>query len=117
VTDGWGADLVFEASGNAKAIESAIGLACPGGAIVFVGIPVERANFDIPAAINKELRVETVFRYANVFDRALNLIASGKVDLKPLITGVFDFKDSIAAFERAAKGLATDVKLQIKVAR
>ncbi len=41
------------------------------------------------------------------------MIASGKVDLKPLITGTFDFKDSIKAFGRAAAGRPSDVKLQI----
>ncbi|TGV76597.1 NAD(P)-dependent alcohol dehydrogenase, partial [Mesorhizobium sp. M2D.F.Ca.ET.145.01.1.1] len=39
--------------------------------------------------------------------------ASGKVDLKPLITGTYDFADSIKAFERAAEGNPQDVKLQI----
>ena len=70
----------------------------------------------MPDAIAKEVRIETVFRYANIFDRALALIASGKVDLKPLITGTYAFKDSVQAFERAASGLPTDVKLQIRVA-
>ena len=80
---------------------------------MLVGLPVDPVLFDVGGAISREVRIETVFRYANIFDRALNLIASGKVDLKPLITGVFAFEDSVAAFERAAKGLPTDVKLQI----
>ena len=79
-------------------------------------MPVEPVALDVPGAISREVRIETVFRYANIFDRALNLIASGKVDLKPLITATFAFADSIQAFERAAKGLPTDVKLQIRVA-
>jgi D-xylulose reductase len=112
-TGGWGADIVFDASGAPKAIESAVGLARPGGAIVLVGIPVEPVSFDIPGAIGKELRVETVFRYANMFERALNLISSSKVDLKPLISATFDFERSIEAFERAAEGRPADVKLQI----
>ncbi|MBT6342986.1 MAG: NAD(P)-dependent alcohol dehydrogenase, partial [Tateyamaria sp.] len=56
---------------------------------------------------------ETVFRYANVYDRAINLIATGKVDLKPLISETFAFKDSIAAFDRAVEQRPTDIKLQI----
>lgn len=115
-TEGWGADLVFEASGSPRAYQGILDLLRPGGALVLVGLPVEPISFDVPAAIVKEARIETVFRYANNFDRAVNLIASGKVDLKPLITDTFDFKDSIAAFERAAKGLPQDVKLQIRVA-
>lgn len=114
-TGGWGADVVFEASGSPRAYQGMFDLVRPGGAFVLVGLPVEPAQLDVAAAISKEVRIETVFRYANIFDRALELIASGKVDLKPLITGTFDFKDSIKAFERAAAGLPSDVKLQIKV--
>lgn len=112
-TDGWGADVVFEASGSPRTYSGIFDLVRPGGALVMVGLPVEPVTFDVAGAISKEVRVETVFRYANIFDRALQLIASGKVDLNPLITGTFDFKDSIAAFERAASGDPKDVKLQI----
>jgi len=84
--------------------------------VVLVGLPVEKVAFDVAGAISREVRIETVFRYANIFDRALELIASGKVDLKPLITGVYAFEDSIAAFQRAAEGNASDVKLQIRIA-
>ena len=57
--------------------------------------------------------METVFRYAHQYERAIALIASGRVDLKPLISGTFAFKESIKAFERAAEGRPADVKLQI----
>ena len=63
----------------------------------------------------KEARIETIFRYANVHARAIELIASGKVDLKPLISGTFPFEQSIEAIKRAASGRPGDVKLQIKV--
>jgi D-xylulose reductase len=112
-TDNWGADIVFEASGSPKAFVNLFDVVRPGGAVVLVGLPVEPVVLNVPAAISKEVRIETVFRYANIFDRALQLIASGKVDLKPLITGTYDFADSIKAFERAAEGKPEDVKLQI----
>lgn len=112
-TDNWGADIVFEASGSPKAFANLFDVVRPGGAVVLVGLPVEPVVLNVPAAISKEVRIETVFRYANIFDRALQLIASAKVDLKPLITGTYDFADSIKAFERAAQGKPEDVKLQI----
>ncbi len=114
-TDGWGADVVFEASGSPKAFGNLFALPRPGGCVVLVGMPVEPVSFDVVAAAAKETRIETVFRYANVFDRAIAMIASGKVDLKPLISETFSFKDSVAAFERAAEGRPGDVKLQIRV--
>jgi D-xylulose reductase len=114
-TDGWGADVVFEASGNPKAFADLFAIVRPAGAVVLIGLPVEQVVFDVTGAIAKEARIETVFRYANVFDRALALIAAGKVDLKPLVTGTYSFEESIIAFERAASGRPTDVKLQILV--
>ena len=114
-TDGWGADIVFEASGSPKAIASLVELACPGGRIVLIGVPVEAYHFDIAAAINKEVQINTIFRYANVYERAVNLVAAGKIDLKPLISAVFPFADSIKAFERAASHLPDDVKIQIQL--
>jgi D-xylulose reductase len=78
-------------------------------------MPVEPVPVDIVAAAAKEIRIETVFRYANVYDRAIAMISSGKVDLKPLITETFDFSKSIEAFERAAEGRPADVKLQIRM--
>jgi D-xylulose reductase len=114
-TGGWGADVVFEASGAAKAFGDLFKTVRPGGCVVLVGLPVDPVPFNVSAATAKEVRIETVFRYANVFDRALALIGSGKVDLKPLISHTYAFADSITAFERAASGRPNDVKLQIRV--
>ncbi len=114
-TDGWGADVVIEASGAPKAYDGVQRLLRPGGCLVLVGMPVEPVAIDVSSIAAKEIRIETVFRYANVFDRALGMIASGKVDLKPLISETFPFEQSIAAFGRAAEGRPSDVKLQIKL--
>ncbi len=116
-TNYWGADVVFECSGAAPAILDLPQIVCPGGTIVLVGMPVDPVPVDIVGLQAREARIETVFRYANIYDRAINLIASGKVDLKPLISATFAFEDSIAAFERAAEQRPTDVKLQIQVAQ
>ncbi|MCW5706867.1 NAD(P)-dependent alcohol dehydrogenase [Shinella sp.] len=111
----WGVDVVFEASGNAQAFGDVFKVVRPGGAIVLVGLPPSEVAFDVSKAIAKEVRIETVFRYANVFDRALALIASGKVDLRPLVTETYAFDDAVAAFVRAAEGRPADVKLQIVI--
>ncbi len=114
-TGGWGADVVFEASGSPAAFKGLFELVRPGGAVVLIGIPIDPVPFDVAAAQAREARVETIFRYANVYPRALALIASGKVDLKPLISATFPFEEGIAAFRRAAEGRGSDVKLQIAV--
>lgn len=114
-TQGWGADVVFECSGAEAAFRGIADLLRPGGTLVCVGMPVHPVAVDIVALQVKEITIQTVFRYANVYDRAINLLASGQIDVAPLITGTFAFEDSIAAFERAARGLPEDVKVQIQM--
>ncbi|MER9063423.1 NAD(P)-dependent alcohol dehydrogenase [Mesorhizobium sp. M0482] len=115
LTDGWGADVVFECSGSSKAWETLLDLPRPGGAVVVVGLPVAPIAFDVATASTKEVRIETVFRYAHQYERAIALMGSGRVDLKPLISATFAFEDSITAFDRAVEARPADVKLQIRL--
>ena len=115
LTEDWGADVVFECSGSPRVWAGIAELARPGGTIVAVGLPVEPVHVDIAMLTTKELRIESVFRYAHQYDRAIALMASGRVDLKPLISATFPFEDSIAAFDRAVEARPTDVKLQIRM--
>lgn len=113
LTDGWGANVVFEASGNEKAFDGIIDLLCPGGCLVLVGMPQKAVPLDVVAVQIKEVRIESVFRYANIFPRAIQLIASGRLDVKPFISRTFPFAEGIKAFEEAASGNPNDVKVQI----
>ena len=115
-TDGWGADVVFEASGSPHVFGNLWELPAPGGTVVLVGIPVDPVPLDVAAAQARELRIETVFRYANSYQRAIELAASPAVDLGALISATYPFEDAVAAFERGAEGRPTDTKIQIRVA-
>ena len=75
--------------------------------------PDEVARMRTVAVQIKEVRMESVFRYANMFPRAIQLIASGRLDVKPFISRSFAFADGIKAFEEAASGNPTDVKVHI----
>ena len=114
LTDGWGADIVFECSGNPRAAAAVFGPLCPGGTVVYVGMPTETIAYDVVYAATKEARVEHVFRYAHVYPRALALMGSGKIDVKPLITDKFAFADSVEAFDFAVEMPPTSVKAQIE---
>ncbi len=114
-TNGWGADIVFEASASESVIRGIFDLICPGGTVVFIGMPTAPVAFDIVMAQAKEARMQTVFRYAHNYPRALALMESGKIDLKPLITDVYGFKDSIQAYEYARHMKPTSVKVQIEM--
>lgn len=113
LTGGWGADVVFEASGSIRAFDRILDLPCPGGTLVLIGMPEGKVELDVVAAQIKELRIESVFRYANIFPRAVALLASGTIDVKPLISRTFPFERSVEAFEFAAQGAPDVVKTQI----
>ena len=112
-TDGWGADLVFEATGSPHAAKTVFEPLAPGGCVVLIGGQSEPIAYDAGAAMVREARVENIFRYAHVFPRCVNMLASGAINIKPLITQTFDFNDSVRAFEIAASAPPADVKMQI----
>ncbi|HUG12910.1 MAG TPA: NAD(P)-dependent alcohol dehydrogenase [Opitutaceae bacterium] len=114
-TDGWGADVVFDAVGLPQSISQALEVVSPGGCIVLIGMPGAPVPFDVVAAQVKEARIESIFRYAHVFPRALALMGSRKIDVRPLITDRYGFGDSVAAFEYACRMKPTSVKVQIEL--
>jgi D-xylulose reductase len=115
LTDDWGAEIVFEASGAPVAIQGVHEPLCPGGRIVLVGLPIKAVSLDLVALSAKEASIETVFRYAHVYPRALALMGSGKIDVKPLISRTFKFQDSVKAFDCALKLPPDCVKAQIQM--
>jgi D-xylulose reductase len=116
ISDNWGADIVFECSGTERAAAGVFAPLRPGGTVVFVGIPLEPVAYSVAEAQVKEARVENIFRYAHVYPRALALMGSGKIDVKPLITDTFSFNESVKAFDYCVNMPPTSVKAQIKVA-
>jgi D-xylulose reductase len=112
-TAGRGADLFFEASGSPRAFDDLMDVVGRGGRVVLVGMPQERVPLDVVALEVKEISLTGIFRYANVWERTLELLGSGKIDLKPLISASYPFDQSVAAFKRAAEQNPSDVKIQI----
>ncbi len=114
-TDGWGADIVFEATGSPRAAAGVFDALCPGGCVVMIGGQSDPVQYDAGAAMVREARVENIFRYAHVFPRCVAMLSSGSIDVKPLITRTFDFDEGVRAFEIAASAPPADVKMQIRL--
>jgi D-xylulose reductase len=114
-TDGWGCDIVFEATGSPRAAATVFEPLAPGGCVVMIGGQPDPISYDAGAAMVREARVENIFRYAHVFPRCVAMLASGNIDVKPLITRTFDFDESVRAFEIAASAPPADVKMQIEL--
>ena len=114
-TNGWGVDRFFECSGAVKAYESIFTCCSPGACVVLVGNNAEPVPMDWAVLFSKGLAFQTVHRYSHQYEPSIRLLASGKINVKPMITHTFNFEESVEAFERAAEHRPSDVKLQIRI--
>jgi L-iditol 2-dehydrogenase len=92
-------DVAIEAAWGGEAIQQAMELTRPGGRVVLVGIPSEdRCVFPHSTARRKGLTVVFSRRMKHTYPRAIRLVESGKVDVRPLITHRFPLKNAAEAF-------------------
>ncbi len=93
-------DTMFEASGNERAVRSGLDVLKPRGVLMQLGLG---GDLTIPQnlVVAKEIEMRGTFRFQEEFALAVDLINRRRVDLKPLLTGVFPLDEAIAAFEIA----------------
>ncbi|MFZ0533625.1 MAG: zinc-binding dehydrogenase [Anaerolineales bacterium] len=102
--DGRELDVVFEAAGENAAVEMAVAAACPGGKVILVGIPPDdRTSFTASLARRKGLTLKLVRRMKLTYPRAIQLIESGKVNVRSLVTHTFSLEHAAEAFAVAAR--------------
>jgi 2-desacetyl-2-hydroxyethyl bacteriochlorophyllide A dehydrogenase len=80
------ADLVFEATGNAQAMEASFERVAHGGRLVFVGLVQARIGFDDPLFHRREITLLASRNSCNDFPRIIGLIETGRLDTTPWIT-------------------------------
>ncbi len=102
-----GVDVVIVATGSLEALRDAIKLVRKGGTIVMFGVPSKGAIIDIDMSVvySKEITITTTYAASDLDTKnALELIESGKIDVKSLITHRYSLDDSQKAFEHAKTG-------------
>ncbi|KAI1164675.1 GroES-like protein [Nemania serpens] len=100
-----GADAVIDASGAEPSIQTSLHVVRTGGTYVQGGMGRDNITFPIMALCLKEVTAKGSFRYGSGDYRlAVELVASGKVEVKRLISEVVAFKDAETAFEKVKQG-------------
>ncbi len=95
-----GVDLVFECAGSAFTAQQAVQIVARGGKIMMVGTQSKPVPIDF-LKINREVTIQTSFRYCNNYPQTIEAIASGKFNVKDMVTDIYDYKDVQKAFTDA----------------
>jgi L-iditol 2-dehydrogenase len=98
-----GLDVIFECCGQQSAMDQAVALLKPGGKIMIVGIPeTDKWTFSVDKLRHKEITIGNVRRQNHSLQETLAMLASEKVNVKPMATHRFPFDKTQEAFELVA---------------
>ena len=118
ITDGRGVDLVIETEGTEITTRQAISIAKKGSNIVLVGYS-KSGEMTLPMSLvlDKELTFKTVFRYRHIYPMAIEAVSQGKVNLKGIVTDIFDLDDAQKAMDYSVNNKADIVKAVIRICK
>jgi len=103
--DGLGADGVIDATGVSVALATAIDLVRPAGWISKVGWGREPLGFSLDALVQKNVRLQGSFSHNwPMWERVIQLIADGALDVRPITGGVWPLAEWHNAFETMHSG-------------
>ncbi|RLG85184.1 MAG: alcohol dehydrogenase [Thermoprotei archaeon] len=114
LTNGKGADLVVECSGSEEACSWTVNMVRKGGSIVLIGNYKKPVNYLMSKVVFDEITIYGSRGNPNASDEAINLIASGKINVKKLITHVFPLDEFAKALETFVKRLEGAIKVIVK---
>jgi len=110
-TNSRGADVAFEVVGFAETFADAISVLKTGGHLVAVGNLQKMAEFNLQELVARELTFTGSYASSGEFRDGIDLVASGKINVQPLISDVLPLREGPRAFERLLKGQENLLKI------
>lgn len=105
-------DFVVEATGSISGFETSLALTKPRGTLILKSTIAASKEFNFAPVVVDEITI--VGSRCGQFAPALRLLESGRIDVKPLISDIFEFDESIAAFERNKEKSSIKVIVKVK---
>ncbi|HVT98932.1 MAG TPA: galactitol-1-phosphate 5-dehydrogenase [Acidobacteriaceae bacterium] len=95
-----GADIAFEAVGRNESIGAAIDCVRKGGTVTLIGNVVPKVDLPLQKVVTRQIRLQGTAASAGEYPQAIDLVTSGKVQVKPLITAIASLADGPDWFDR-----------------
>ena len=114
VSDGAGADVAFEVVGFAQTFADAISVTKTGGYLVAVGNLQKTAEFNLQELVARELTFTGSYASSGEFREGIDLVASGKINVEPLISDVLPLREGPSAFDRLLKAQENLLKIVLE---
>ncbi len=114
LTQGQGVNVAIEAVGYAKTFSDAVSVTRMGGYVVAVGNLEKKAEFDLQELVARELTFTGSYASSGEFRQCIDLVASGKINVEPLISDVMPLMEGQRAFERLLKGQENLLKIVLE---
>lgn len=103
--DGYGVDLVIDAAGVSASLKMALDIVRPAGQITKVGWGPQPLNFSLDPLVQKAVTLQGSFSHNwAMWQSVLILLATGKIDLSPVLNRVASLKEWRASFEAMHTG-------------
>lgn len=100
IRDGYGADVIIDAAGVSATLKLAMDLVRPGGQVVKVGWGPQPCNFSMDPLVQKAATLQGSFSHNwPIWERVLAMLASGQINLDPVLNLVAPLQDWKKAFD------------------
>jgi len=100
ITNGNGMDVVIEAVGINSTVTAAIDSVCKGGTVVLVGNVTPEVTLPLQKVVTRQVRLQGSCASAGEYPRAIELLSSGAIRVKPLISALAPLEEGPRWFER-----------------
>ena len=114
LTDGAGLDIVFDCVGSQVTINLDADIVRLGGKVIWVGLAQPKIEFEFKHAAVKELTFQSVYLYITEMEEGLDLIESGDIDVKQIITSEYPMREGPRMFAELASGNSDEIKVILK---
>ena len=100
LTEKSGVDVALEAVGSSQTIKTAVECVRKGGTVTLIGNIAPSAEIPLQIVVSRQLRLQGSAASSGEYPRCIDLLARGKIDLKPLISVVAPLAEGPQWFER-----------------